>query len=241
MLCVLCFRFEMVTFAVPGFTEHNHFRPRATAMLTLVRIKQHVLVYLAAASVVGSLASSSPAATRADASVLPQILQTPSHAASCGRQYPLQRPNATPYILGGDPLLCKSCRDGDISNFCRFQQPTALGQSHFQHPAHLCSAGKQAELGQLLQTLGLGAVLSFTPCQLWPQLQGRTLWIVGDSQVPLPDLHGFLHRTQQMWTSRHSHLPDLKANTPEHKPASMDMHNMGTHSAGSMPDLTAAS
>ena len=72
-----------------------------------------------------------------------------------------------------------------MNTFCRFRQPKLPGQSHFQHPAHLCSPARQAEIGQLLQSLGLGQVLSFTPCLLWQQLQGRTLWVVGDSQVPL--------------------------------------------------------
>ena len=32
---------------------------------------------------------------------------------------------------------------------------------------------------------GFWDYLLFTPCDLWPYLRGRTLWVVGDSQVSL--------------------------------------------------------
>ena len=53
----------------------------------------------------------------------------------------------------------------------------------FQHTAHLCSREQQAGIVRYLLQRGFWEPLQFTPCHLWPHLRGRTLWILGDSQV----------------------------------------------------------
>lgn len=53
----------------------------------------------------------------------------------------------------------------------------------FQHTAHLCSKEQINRLTTLLMRQEMWAALLFTPCELWPYIRGRTLWIMGDSQV----------------------------------------------------------
>ena len=93
------------------------------------------------------------------------------------------RNGTLPYLLGGSPLPCTSCRPGDIPEFCRFLRPVPDEHRPFQHTAHVCSRGQQEAMLAYLLERDLWEYLQFTPCQLWPLLKGRTLWIIGDSQV----------------------------------------------------------
>ena len=118
------------------------------------------------------------------------------------------RSGALPYLLGGNPEPCRSCVAGDHASFCRFQKPdqdecaprlfSACGSPstqelmavcprwrQFQHTAHLCSKDRAWRLRDLLVEKELWGPLLATPCDLWPHLRGRTLWILGDSQARL--------------------------------------------------------
>ena len=53
----------------------------------------------------------------------------------------------------------------------------------FQHTSHMCSAEKIDSLKDFLIQQDMWGPLLVTPCELWPYIRGRTLWILGDSQV----------------------------------------------------------
>ena len=88
-----------------------------------------------------------------------------------------------PYLFGGNRRPCNSCRTGDIAEFCQFHRPDQDTHRRFQHTAHICSRQQQSRIISWALEMGFTELLEFTPCDLWPALQGRTLWIVGDSQV----------------------------------------------------------
>ena len=90
---------------------------------------------------------------------------------------------ALPYLFGGSPEPCQSCRRGDIADFCQFIKPPQAEHRAFQHTAHLCSHKQHRGIIEYLMQHDLYDYLQFTPCDLWPFLRGRTLWIIGDSQV----------------------------------------------------------
>ena len=53
----------------------------------------------------------------------------------------------------------------------------------FQHTAHLCSPEQHRGIIHYLMERNFTEYLQFTPCDMWPFLRGRTLWILGDSQA----------------------------------------------------------
>jgi hypothetical protein len=78
-----------------------------------------------------------------------------------------------PYLLG-EPQQprCTNCqRSGGWADVCSFKAGDNCEDWHWQ-PI------KDAWLER-----GYDLALTFTPCDLWPLIRGRTLWLVGDSQM----------------------------------------------------------
>ena len=79
-----------------------------------------------------------------------------------------------PYLYGGKPPGCKSCKSSEfVSKFCQYGMP-----GHGQ-----CDKGQIYYLVQQFLDREFHEVLQFTPCDLWPLLRGRTLYFSGDSQT----------------------------------------------------------
>ena len=81
-----------------------------------------------------------------------------------------------PYIFGGDRQpQCWHCGSNKTwSNFCRFDKELP------GNPA--CGKDRLTWLIQGLLDRGFHDILTMTPCDLFQQVRGRTVWIVGDSQ-----------------------------------------------------------
>lgn len=77
-----------------------------------------------------------------------------------------------PYIYGGpseDCVLCKS--EEREARFCR----------KVEGDPHVCSKDLQnALIGGQLNELARSGILTFSPCDMWPHLKGRTAWFAGD-------------------------------------------------------------
>jgi hypothetical protein len=94
-------------------------------------------------------------------------------------RYPdVRRFKQKPYLLGGARQPeCVNCKeDGIWPNVCQYISNGPVcpkkDQQHFWR--YLVS---QAEVG----APGYEAMLTMTPCDIWPYLRGRTVWIAGDS------------------------------------------------------------
>ena len=85
----------------------------------------------------------------------------------------IRRGDATPYLLGGPQQpRCRNCKRSDgWAGVCQFVE------------GERCSAGVRAELLAAWLKRGHELALTLTPCDLWPYLAGRTLWLVGDSMM----------------------------------------------------------
>lgn len=86
----------------------------------------------------------------------------------------------TPYLLGGiyeTSRDCPNCKAGGLwADFCSFKP---LGKSRF-YDMQLCpSKTVQAVVQGALTQDNAADLLTLTPCDLWPQLRGRTTWILG--------------------------------------------------------------
>ena len=79
-----------------------------------------------------------------------------------------------PYIYGGNATDCVMCKEADPqSQFCRKEAG-----------AHACSQDLQkALLNGQLNEMGRSDILTFTPCDLWPHIVGRTVWFSGDGTM----------------------------------------------------------
>ena len=96
--------------------------------------------------------------------------------ATCPLEYP--RLNAKqikagkkPYIYGGPAQNCKMCKEVDEhAKFCRKEAGALTCSKELQ----------QALLGGQLSEMHRSDVLTFTPCDLWKHLSGRTVWVSGD-------------------------------------------------------------
>jgi hypothetical protein len=84
-----------------------------------------------------------------------------------------------PYLFGGiyKDRPCLNCKRGGLwSKFCSFgAQPT--GQAHWDQ--QLCSAQQTGFIESTLRLKHGAEMLQLTPCDLWPHLRGRTLWVIG--------------------------------------------------------------
>ena len=65
----------------------------------------------------------------------------------------------------------------------QFIHPAEIGYRPFQHSAHLCSPEQHRAIISYMWQRNFTEYLQFTPCDMWPFLRGRTLWILGDSQA----------------------------------------------------------
>ena len=105
-----------------------------------------------------------------------------------------------PYLLGGSPQPCKSCRNGDIPEFCQFLRPVPDQARSFQHTAHMCSPEqRQGFLQYLLQQVSActrQGHASTRPSTARPMLLGLSAaWLLLDSMArPHPFFLG-LHRS----------------------------------------------
>lgn len=110
---------------------------------------------------------------------------------------------ATPYLFGGRQRPnCVNCdKDHLWSNFCQFK-------SHGQ----LCTPRDSEWLVTTYVKRNWTQLLTLTPCDFWPFLEGRTLWIMGDSQSLdlYKALKCFLY---EFWDLDHEEAP--VANDPE--------------------------
>jgi hypothetical protein len=84
-----------------------------------------------------------------------------------------------PYLFGGiyADRPCLNCKRGGLwSKFCSFgAQPT--GQPHWDQ--QICSAQQTGFFKGVLSLRQGPEMLQLTPCDLWPHLRGRTLWVIG--------------------------------------------------------------
>lgn len=84
------------------------------------------------------------------------------------------RENKTlPYLLGGNQQpSCTNCRreDTDRGRVCRL-------------PGTGCAVPAGRLITQRWLERGFELGLTFTPCDLWPYIRGRTLLFLGDSMV----------------------------------------------------------
>eukprot|EP00884_Botryococcus_braunii_P006385 jgi/Botrbrau1/15748/Bobra.4_1s0116.1 len=122
------------------------------------------------------------------------------------------RAGVFPYLFGGvrKPNCSKCGASGDIADFCHFRRPREDRSTPFQHTAHLCGLPRTAEAILYFQQLGLYDLLQLTPCDLWPYLRYRTLWVIGDSQAL--DLHIALECfMRDFWSLDHLELIDNTA------------------------------
>lgn len=79
-----------------------------------------------------------------------------------------------PYLYGGVPRGCKNCKSKEeVSTFCRFGLE-GKGQ---------CWGGRRERLVKFYLDRGFHEILTFTPCDLWNIIKGRTLYFSGDSQT----------------------------------------------------------
>ncbi|KAK9825884.1 hypothetical protein WJX81_000941 [Elliptochloris bilobata] len=88
---------------------------------------------------------------------------------------------AKPYLFGGQRPGCVNCNDPAKGRWCAYDSEL----SHSGAP--ICPAAEQATLmahfnGRAAAGDAWAAnMLRMTPCDLWPFLRGRTLWLLGDS------------------------------------------------------------
>ena len=100
------------------------------------------------------------------------------HIPGVCRYSDIRRFAQKPYLLGGKRQPeCTNCKpEGVWQNVCQYLSNgpvcPAHDQKHFWR--YLVS---RAEAG----APGYEAMLTMTPCDIWPYLKGRTLWVAGDS------------------------------------------------------------
>ena len=126
--------------------------------------------------------ASLPASTSGEsqqASQHPVQNNSPKPDAACPMQYPRLdaeqiKAGHKPYIYGGNAKNCTMCKETDAqSQFCRKEAG-----------AHACSKELQdALLSGQLNEMQRSDLLTFTPCDLWPHVAGRTLWVSGDGTM----------------------------------------------------------
>ena len=79
-----------------------------------------------------------------------------------------------PYIYGGPAENCKMCKDtDDHAKFCRKEAGSNTCSKKLQ----------EALLGGQLNEMHRSDILTFTPCDLWRHLSGRTVWVSGDGTM----------------------------------------------------------
>ncbi len=90
-----------------------------------------------------------------------------------------QRLERLPYLLGGlfQRSDCHNCqRDGFWTRFCGWK-PGSTGSQWWDFQK--CSPRTVRAAIEYISRHGDGLPLALTPCDLYDQIQGRTLWVVG--------------------------------------------------------------
>ena len=123
------------------------------------------------------------------------VASRPQSGDGCPKPYTRQAiedirtKKARPYLFGGSRTPCDSCHEGQVAEFCQFLRPPndqwkvrdpALD---LIHPKHTCDKERQEQIVEWALRMDLHGMLQFTPCDLWPLVKQRSLWIVGDSEV----------------------------------------------------------
>ncbi|KAK9794069.1 hypothetical protein WJX73_006073 [Symbiochloris irregularis] len=86
-----------------------------------------------------------------------------------------------PYLFGGNREPCESCKEGEVGEFCQFKRPAEDKHWDFYHSAHICDPERKQLIVDWAIQQGFNDVLQFTPCDFWPLLKDRSLWLMGDS------------------------------------------------------------
>ena len=80
---------------------------------------------------------------------------------------------AQPYIYGGRPGKCSACES---------EEPVAQ-QCQFSIAGFGICGWMRGKLTEGYLARGFTEILTFTPCDMWPLVAGRTLFFAGDSQT----------------------------------------------------------
>ena len=88
-----------------------------------------------------------------------------------------------PYLWGGMENSGRPQREELWSRLCQFKESHYYDAGNGRKWPTLGSCSEEVQWGQLRSWVarGYGLPLSLTPCQLWRHLEGRTLWLMGDS------------------------------------------------------------
>ncbi|KAK9833022.1 hypothetical protein WJX74_004684 [Apatococcus lobatus] len=104
---------------------------------------------------------------------------------------------AKPYVFGGDQRpTCQACKsNNDRAQYCRYER--------FAEPP-ICPKYEQERLAQYFVKQALAGsqnaqgLLELTPCDFWPLIQGRSLWLFGDS-ITMEMFHGTTCFFYELW------------------------------------------
>ena len=120
-------------------------------------------------------------------------------AANCESHYPrLSREaiikGSKPYLLGGAAKSCTNCEsDHPYAQFCGFRLDRNLSSVLADKDMFMrwvavgktenCAVDEQDSFLARMIALEEWSLLQLTPCDLWTQIHGRTIWFAGDSQT----------------------------------------------------------
>ena len=95
------------------------------------------------------------------------------HTLTEVRNHVWESDRITPYLLGGQPPGCRNCQRSESmwADFCAYRKNGPVCPEWLQ-------SSLQEDMGR---RAGYEEALTMTPCDFWPLIQGRTLWISGDS------------------------------------------------------------
>lgn len=133
--------------------------------------------------------------TGADQDKHQSVLARPGTNNECPKPYIRQSLNdisakkVRPYLFGGSRTPCDSCQEGQVAEMCQFIRPPndmwkdwLPGLDHI-YPTHICDKERQGQILDWALKMDLYSMLQMTPCDLWPLVKQRSLWVVGDSEV----------------------------------------------------------
>ncbi|KAK9865937.1 hypothetical protein WJX84_007496, partial [Apatococcus fuscideae] len=107
------------------------------------------------------------------------------------------RAGAKPYVFGGNQRpACQACKSSnDRAQYCRYER--------YASPP-MCPKYEQEVLAQYFVKQAMAGsqnaqgLLELTPCDFWPLIQGRSLWLIGDS-ITMELFHGTTCFFFELW------------------------------------------